>query len=480
MSEAARVEYRDLRGYLDLLQSRGLLKRVKAEVDLRHEIGAICARSLDRGGPALLFENIKGYPGMPLVCNIISTTEQLAAAFGAEPDEEKIYERVLQGLKHRVASTVVPTGPCKEEIYKGDEVDLYKFPTPLWHELDGGPYIGTTAGCITKDPLTGVHNMGSYRVMIKDKSTLAANIKGSHPIGSDPHSRHRDIGAARHILLNEAEGLATPIALALGMDPLLTLASGSPVPSGESGAEYEAAGGWRGSPTELVKCETSDLLVPAQAEIVIEGEVVPKVRAAEGPHGESTGFYGENKRAFLIKVKCITHRKAPLSYGLICRLNEDYPRTMLRSGSFQSSLISKTGWSHIRKAYLPEVGRLGMVIISAKIRDAEEPKRIMKAAWENGGARWIIVVDEDCDVRDWNDVMWRVCSAVHPDKDIIKGDHYPRPPRKRAEGDFEPPPFGLGIDATMRYKDRAFPPVNRVGPELMAKVAARWKEYGLE
>ena len=119
-----------------------------------------------------------------------------------------------------------------------------------------------------------------------------------------------------------------------------------------------------------------------------------------------------------------------------------------------------------------------MVIISAEIHDATEPQRIMRAAWENGGARWVIVVDEDCDVRDWNDVMWRVCSAADPKKDVIQG--LSSPPRRRMEGDFEPPSSGVGIDATMRFKEAKFPPVNKVSGDLMSKITARWREYGLD
>lgn len=475
------VDYADLRGYLELLESAGLLKRVTAPVDLEHEIGAICARSIDRGGAGILFENVKGYPGMPLVANILSTTEQLAIAFGTEPDEDSIYERVVDGMEHRVASVVCDGGPCKEVILQGDDVDIYKFPTPWWHELDGGQFIGTTAGVITRDPHTGVHNMGSYRVMIVDRDTLTVNARGPHPVGGDGSPpRGGDIGAAEHILENERRGLPTPIAIAMGMDPLLTLGSGSSVPADGNGhTEYEAAGAWRSSPTELVKCETSNLLVPANAEIIIEGEVEPGARGPEGPHGESTGFYGDNPAAFVVKVKCITHRRNPITYGLICRILEDYPRTVLRSGAFQTKLIQATGLTSIRQAYLPEIGRLGMVVISAEIRDAEEPRRIMQAAWENGGARWVIVVDDDCDVRNWNDVMWRVVSAAIPSKHVITGPEPPVGGRERAEDDFVAPPNGLGIDATMRFKDQKFPPVNAVSRELTARVAARWKELGL-
>jgi UbiD family decarboxylase len=362
----------------------------------------------------------------------------------------------------------------KEEIHHGDEVDLYQFPTPWWHEHDGGQFIATTAGLITRDPNTGNLNMGSYRAMIKDKNTVSWS--GGTRSAAQP-------GGGDHILMNEAQGKPTPVAIVLGMDPYLSLATGSPVPPDEEGqAEYEAAAAWRGKATELVKCETNDLLVPANAEIVLEGEAIPNERTTEGPHGESTGFYGENKQAFLIKINCVTHRRKPISYGLICQLIEDYPRQLFRSGSFLTRLVKATGMDNIREAYFPEVGRMGMMIVSADIRDKDDPRRIMDAVWELDRWRWVIVVDEDCDVRNWNDVMWRVVSAADPDKgDVIPGkQHEARQARRTDEQDYDPPLRGMGIDATMKFKDMYFPRVNRVSRELTARAAARWKELGLE
>ena len=225
------VGYKDLREYLALLESKGLLKRITAEVDPVHELGAITARSLERKGPALLFENIKGYKGKPLVTNIISTTQQLAVAFNAEPEEEQIHERVVRGMVERIPSVVVTNGPCKEVILTGDDIDINIVPTPVWHEHDGGRYLGTTSGFVTRDPVTGDLNMGSYRVMILDKNTvtMAGGIRG----------RGLTTGAAGgdHILENEAEGKPTHVAITLGMDPLLVLASGSPVAPGNSAVD---------------------------------------------------------------------------------------------------------------------------------------------------------------------------------------------------------------------------------------------------
>lgn len=478
------VPYIDLREYLNLLEENGLLKRVRAKVRLKHEIGAICARSLDKNGPALFFENIDGYEGMKLVSNIISTPAQLGIAFGTDPIEDRIYEKIITGMKVRTPCKTVSGGPCKENIYRGDQVDLYRFPTPYWHELDGGAYMGTAAGCITRDPLTGVLNVGTYRCMIQDKTTLslAGGVRGQfrkQPVRASTGPTLNDSGGD-HILCNEEQGLPTPIAIVLGMDPLLTLASGTSVPPDESGeAEYGAAGTWRGRPTEVAKCETSDLLIPAHAEIVLEGEVLPRARTAEGPHGESTGFYGENKQAFVVRIDCVTHRDRPITYGIICRLIEDYPRSLLRSGSLQTLLIRKTLKDNIKQVYFPEVGRAGMLIVAADIRHPQEPREIMEAAWEHTGFRWIIVVDGDCDVRNWNEVMWRVCSAAEPEQDVITGRACPAVRRPDAEIDFDPPSRGMGIDATMRFKNKKFPPINSVSKELMAEVEAKWRDYGL-
>jgi UbiD family decarboxylase len=475
-SNSSRVGYKDMREYLDLLEEKGLLHRIKAEVDPEYEMGAIAALSLERKGPALLFENIKGYRDMPLVTNMISTTKQLAIAFNTEADEETIHKKVVEGMTYRIPSVTLPTGPCKDVIVTGDDIDIDIIPTPYWHEHDGGRYLGTTAGVVTRDPVTGFLNMGAYRVMIKDKKTLSISggLRGRNA-SSGP-------GGGDHILDNEAAGKPTPVAIVMGMDPLLTLANGSPVRPGDDGSmEYEAAGGWRGAPTELVKCENSDLLVPAWAEMVIEGEVVPNVRTEEGPHGESTGFYGENKTAFLMNIHCITYRKQPITYGLICQRVEDYPRQLLRSGSIQSRVIQKTGFTNIKEVYFPEVGRHGMLIVSVAIRDKTEPVKIMNGIWEDTGEqwRWIIVVDEDCNVRDWDEVMWRVAAAAEPERDVILGRKHAHRSRSRGEVDFDPPQCGMGIDATMRFKDAKFPPVNKVSAAWTGKVAARWKEFGL-
>ncbi len=490
-----RMEYRDLRGFLKLLEAAGLLKRIQAEVDLKYEIGAICARSLDRRGPGLCFENIKGYRGMSLVANILSTTEQLAIAFGTEADDLKIHEVIQAGKASPIPPQVVEAGPCQEEIHFGDAVDLYEFPTPYWHERDGGPYIGTTAGLITADPDTGFINMGMYRLMIKDRNTLAANVKGPHPVGQLPivPQGKGGYGAHTHILKNEALGRPTPMAIAIGLDPFLTYVAGQALPSERlEHAEYAVAGGIRRERAELVKCKTNDLLVPAYGEIVLEGEVIPNERAEEGPHGESQGFYGWNDQAFVIKVRCITHRKEPINYGLICRCREDYPKFLLSAG-----LSSKlAAIEQVREVYMPEIGGGGMgliAILAARVSSRAEVERIIEAvqkipyeSYTSRKPRWTIIVDDDCDLRNWEDVMWRVAMGVMPDKDVRIGPRVDFITHEPLADLYDSKASSIIIDATFRSRHgkvkgrEGFPPVDKVSKELMSKVEARWKEYGLE
>jgi UbiD family decarboxylase len=466
-----RVEYTNMREYLDLLEENGLLAHVTGEVDLKHEIGALCTVGMEKHGPGLVFENVKGYAGKPLVSNIIYSVEQLAIAFNTDPDPDKIYEIIVEGHKNRLPSVVRDSGPCKEEKFFGEDVDLYEIPTPWWHELDGGQYLGTSAGVVDRDPDSGVLNMGTYRCMIVDKNTLA--ITGQ---------------IAPRIAKNERKGLPTQVAVAMGMDPLLTLASGSPVAVDEHGyMEYEAAGAWRGAPTELVKCETSDLLVPAQAEYIIEGELLPGERTVEGPHGEAGGFYGQNLRAGVIHVRCITHRRNPISYGIICLLEEDYPRWLFRSGAFQDRLRRQAGLPFIKRAYFPELGGRGWggCIIAAEITDPADPKRIVDAAWEIAPNRWVIVVDEDCDVRNWNDVMWRVVTAVRPGEDVFTGKAVHQSEAGQIGGRAEEfdidsqVPDPTGLNASFKFKFENLAPINRVSQGLMSKASARWRELGL-
>jgi 4-hydroxy-3-polyprenylbenzoate decarboxylase len=486
-TKRSRVGYDDLRGYLKLLEERGMLKHISAEVDLDSELGAIAYRDLVKDGPGLWFDNVKDYPGMPMVANVMYREDQLGVALNGEANWDDLRDLIQEGMNNRLASNEVPSGPVKDVKIMGEDVDLDMLPTPKWHEEDGGRYIGTTAGFVTRDPKNGNLNMGQYRSMIIDKNTTTVEIMGNWDVGATPpqgsnYGGAGDRNGATHVLENEANGLPTPCAIVLGMDPLLVLSAGTAIPADHKGmTEYEAAGAWAGRPVDLVKCETNDLLVPANAEIIIEGEVVPGERVNDGPHGESTGFYNQYPSSFMVKVTGITHRKDPISFGLTCGRIEDYPRPLMRSNTLLNTLVGKSGLTNIKEVFFPDAGRSGFLIVRAQISGADQPKKIIDACYEHMRYRWVIVVDEDCDVRDWNDVLWRIVSSVTPEEHMFTGVNYPEKEPYPGTVEFIPPTHGMAFDATFHYKQykHPLPEIAKPSMKMMEHVASRWKELGL-
>jgi 4-hydroxy-3-polyprenylbenzoate decarboxylase len=390
---------------------------------------------------------------------------------------------IQKGKQNLIPPRVVEQAPCQEIVHTDGDVDVYEFPTPWWHEHDAAPYIQTTGGLITADSDTGYINMGMYRAMIVDKTSLSLNIRGSHPVGQAPETV-RGYGSHTHILMNESRDRPTPIAIALGMDPLLTYVAAQAAPSRTvEHAEYQLAGGWRGEPTEVVRCKTNPLLVPAHAEIVLEGEVLVNERTVDGPHGEKDGFYRTVHQAFIMRVKCISHRKNPIHYGLICAPLEDYPKFMF-SGGLRASLSSVP---EVKDVYVSETGGGGhglMAIVAVTAETPADVQRVVHAIHHipqeynlARKPRWLIIVDDDCDVRDWDDVMWRVGMGVMPDKDIQIGPRTDPIFHEALAELYQNKSSHIVVDATFRNK--GFPMVNRVSRELRSKVAARWKEYGL-
>ncbi|HEY3117659.1 MAG TPA: UbiD family decarboxylase [Chloroflexota bacterium] len=482
----ARVGYKDMRGYLNILEKAGLLKHVKTEVDLKHEIGAISCMSLDDRGPGIMFENIKGHPGGKLAVNIMSTTEQMALAFNTEDDDVEIVNTIHAGKANPIPPKVVDSAVCQEVVETGDQIDVYSIPTPIWHEKDGGPYIGTTAGIITSDPDTGYLNSGMYRCMIIDKNHISVEARGSHEIGEKPNSRGNMHGGHVDVLKWEQLGKNAPIAVAIGMDPMTTYVTAQGVPSAKvEHAEYAVAGSWLGEALEIVKCKTNDLLVPAWSEIVLEGEVLRDQRTPEGPWGENADIYAESPAVFLMKINAITHRKDPINYGLICRPLQDYPK-FLMGGALKGYLMSKL--DIVKDAYVfPRTGNRPFAVVAARVRKPEDVQAVVDAvatmpseSYLMVKPRWLVVLDEEAEIHDPGDLMWRLTLAVRPDKDVSVLD---------VEGGYVGGVKMMVIDATFRNKpemewgpgagENEDPPVARTSKELQQKVRSRWKDYGL-
>ena len=301
------VGFENLRDFLVALEQRNLLQRIRVPVDKDWEVGAICRENLDRFGPALLFEKVGKYK-TPLLVGTLSTREQYALALGVEPSNDAIgakwAEAYAKPLRYRAVSR--KEAPCKEVVIDNPDLTAKPFPVPKWHPLDAGAELGTLHGVISLDPDTGWINSGTYRCQIFDSKNIGCAV---------PPIPHRHIH--EHWDKWKAMGKPMPVAVVIGTDPYLSLTSVSAVPAQVD--EYNVAGALKGSPLEVVKAELSDLMVPAHAEIIIEGDMpIDKFWPVEGPFGEFLGFMGGAvKNSFYIEVKKVTHRRNPIFHGTL-------------------------------------------------------------------------------------------------------------------------------------------------------------------
>lgn len=429
--------YKDFRGFLDYLEEKGKLLRVQKEVDIRFEIAAGIRKASDTDGPALLFENIKGFPGWKVAGGVFATQQHLTLALGlpAQADEESILKRYMECDEKQVAPKLVDTGPVKEVIIKGEDVDLTKLPIAIYSDLDAGPYL--TAGVeIAKHPDTGIQNASMHRRMVLDKNRTSILAKG-----------HQHLGMM--ITAAEEKGQGLGIATVLGADPVLAIASQIEAPFGVD--ETTIAGAFRGEPLEMVKCETIDVEVPANAEIVIEGVTVPKEKVLDGPFGEFPGNYitlvGEPlTETPVIKVTAITMRRNPIFQAMLT--GSPLPMT-------ENHFLKK--WAHAAAAYREAskfaevkavnvpVGGTGQfhLVIAINKKSEEEPKDLLKTLLGTlRRPRRIVIVDDDINVYDHMEIEWALATRVQADKDIII--------IPRGTSSFSK----WGIDATMPIEDR--------------------------
>ena len=429
--------FTDFREYLAYLEKKGLLARIKKEVDVKFEIAAGIKKISDHDGPALLFEKVKGYPSWTVAGGIFGTRKLLAAAF--ETTEEKLLEKTMDLENKKIPPRIVQNGPCKEIILKGNDVDLTQLPIVTHGEKDAGPYI--LAGVqLAKDLKTGVRNVSMHRMLFIDKNHLSCWA---------PQDRH--LGR----LILQAEDLKRPlgIATAIGLEPSVPLTSQAKVMMGVD--ELDLAGGFRGAPVDLVRCETIDTEVPAHAEIVIEGETVPFKRVPDGPIGEYPGCYSDVKQAALVKVTAITMRKNAIYQTVLTGM----PRT---ENHWMQQLYNESAAYRRVREIVPEVKAVNVthggtsrhhVVVSIKKRHESEARNVILALFGgNFGIKHVIVVDEDIDVFNPHDVEWALNNRMQPDKDIIiipnlaNSTLDPSAPLPRTSAKW-------GIDATMPLTD---------------------------
>ena len=467
--------YRDLREFISDVARQGELRNVEgADPDL--EIGAIT--EVAAGSPAcpmMLFDRIKGYPqGYRIVTNLLHTTKRLALAVGLSADLEGI--PFLRAWKDKMRGTgalppvEVKEGPIQENVFSGEEVDLFRFPVPKWHELDPGKYFGTGAVTVSRDPDGKWVDCGVFRLQLHDRTTLGIYISTG---------RNLKVIAEKYW----SKGKGCPVAVCAGVDPNLFLSAGYPVPFGTS--EYDVAGWLRGEGMEVIRGELTGLPIPAFAEIVLEGEIPPPDMESrvEGPFGEATGYYASNPmKRTVIRVKRIMHRNNPILHG--APPMKPFPGMMHYAIHWRAANI----WSDLEKADISGVRGvwqygLSMTVISLKQYHPGEAKRAALVAAGCRGldlSRFIVIVDDDIDPSNFMEVAWAMSTRSDPAEsiEIIKGRTVSGidariTPEARLQGDITMSQVLIDACRPYHWRDQ-FPKVNEVSPELKAKTLEKW------
>jgi len=482
---------KDLREWIKELEEQNEVARIKEKVDWNLELGGITQEVFDRKGPALLFENIKDHENT--VCRkfftgALASFSRIALMLGlpkTTPYRELI-DIWRERSKKRIKPKIVSTGPVKENIIREADVDMYQFPAPFWHDRDGHRYIGTFDGVVTKDRESDWINVGLYRRAIHNKKQLGITFTvGQH--------------AWLHWRSYSRKGENVPVAVAVGWNPILPAVACSH--QGIGTCEYDVMGGLLGEPVELVKCETSDLLVPASAEIVYEGYLDTNKDSflLEGPFGEYTGYYCSVPHTRpVFNVTCITHRNDPILQGTLegVPINEDHHIESIGHSASMRDLLDErmrgvtavnvdpsTAWSNvfvqIDNSYVGQVHQ-----VAANIWSSMSSVMIGKN---------VFVFDQDIDIFDLNKVMWAIGYRLNAERDIIKFPGWISPldpavhPKDRVHEavkkcdrvlfDCTKP---IDWPRTDEWFGERFAPLAYPDDATMKRVRDNWKKYGIK
>ncbi len=441
----------DFRGLIRLLEQRGELYRISRPVDPEFEIAAVMEQ-IDHQRRAFLFENVIG-ARFPVIGGLLNRIECFGWALGSTPgepfDANDLDARFEAAKQNLIAPREVPTAPVKEVVRRGEQIDLPDLPVPTFFELDSGPFI--TAACgISRNPDTGLLNVGVYRSVILGRNTLAVNASSL----SDLRKFYKHA---------EQRGESMPLALAIGVEPALQMAAACKLPPDQS--ELDLAGGLQGKPVDLVKCETSDLLVPANAEMIIELKV-SFTDNIDNNLGEFAGQYGL-ERAPVAEVTAITHRKDAMFYSILAGRNPEHNTLgSIATFSIRRALIGAlrsqlTGIIDIDVFLEPRMGAMAHIVMSIRKQNDAEPMALIEAAFKAAGGffpvsritKRIIVVDEDVNVHDLGDVEWAMYTrTARADKYRVIPDVKSWELERCAKGDRGS--LRLAIDATKDIEDR--------------------------
>jgi len=451
---------------------------IEIPVDKNWEVGTICSENFREKGPALIFKKVNQYH-TPLVVGVLGTERRFSLALGVPPSVPAIYEKWFSALSHPIQPKIVNDAPCKE--VKLDKIDLYEdpFPVPQWHLLDAGPELGTFHTVITRGPETKCMNCGMYRSQILEKDLLGI-------LFSTPQ---------RHIALHWEEWRKKrepmPVAIAIGLDPYMTILAASPIPYSLS--EYEIAGALLEEPYEVVRAETADLLVPTNAEIIIEGEIpTDRFYPEEGPFGEFAGYMGPaQKNSRYIHVKKITHRKDPFFQGTYEGkfFNESKVIRGYKNSIYTLKYLKDAGIPGVKDVCVTPGGcSVFHIVVAIKKAYPAHAREVMALLLNqpNTFCKFCVVVDEDIDPWDPFQVEWAIATRFQASRDVMilengKGTSMDpsQVPSKRGWSDL------LGIDATSpveeyRREGAHMPPVADPPNEMVRRVRERWREYGLK
>jgi len=487
------MKYRDLRDFIEQLEGRGLLRRIGVEVDPYLEVTEICDRTLRAGGPALLFERPKGSE-IPLLGNLFGTPERVALGMGEEsvealrevgrllaflkePDPPKgmrqawetlpIFKKVLD-----MAPKVRRSPPCQQVIFSGDEVDLGRLPIQHCWPGDAAPLI-TWGLVVTRGPEKPRQNLGIYRMQVLGRNRAIMRWlahRGGALDFRDWQQAHPD--------------KPFPVCVALGADPATILGAVTPVP--DTLSEYAFAGLLRGSRTELARALGSDLQVPASAEIVLEGHLHPDDMADEGPFGDHTGYYNEVDRFPVLTIDRMTQRRRPIYHSTYTGRPPDEPAILGVALNEVFVPILQKQFPEIQDFYLPPEGcSYRLAVVSMKKQYPGHAKRVMMGVWsflrQFMYTKFVIVVDDDCNTRDWKDVIWAMTTRMDPARDTVMVENTPIDYL-----DFASPVSGLGskigFDATSKWPgetSREWGRPIRMDDAVKARVDAIWDRLGI-
>lgn len=487
------MKYHDLRDFIAQLEQRGELKRVRAEVDPRLEMTEICDRVLRAGGPAILFEHPKGHD-MPVLANLFGTPRRVAMGMGEdsvaalrevgkllaflkEPEPPKglkdawdklpVFKQVLN-----MAPKEVSSAPCQEVVWEGADVDLSRLPIQTCWPGDVAPLI-TWGLVVTRGPHKKRQNLGIYRQQVLGPNKVIMRWLAHRGGALD----FRDHCEAK-------PGQPFPVAVALGADPATILGAVTPVP--DTLSEYQFAGLLRGAKTEVVKCLDSDLQVPAGAEIVLEGVIHPGETALEGPYGDHTGYYNEQAEFPVFTIERITMRRHPIYHSTYTGKPPDEPAILgVALNEVFVPLLQKQ-FPEITDFYLPPEGcSYRLAVVSIRKQYPGHAKRVMFGVWsflrQFMYTKFIIVTDDDVDIRDWKEVVWALTTRMDPARDTLLVENTPIDYL-----DFASPVSGLGskmgLDATNKWpgettREWGTPIV--MDEAVKRRVDGMWQDLGL-